>query len=140
MQLGVIMLPFLLLAVLAYFSVNKELAAGFTPVELEMYRYTIGTVLSDSQIKTRPRLNISPDVSGPLYIAGRGAPETARPAAEAYTVSFILITETQRTAVINNAIVKEGDILDDRKVSRIEKDRVALTMNGKTTWLKMEAQ
>jgi hypothetical protein len=141
MQLGLILLPFLFLAVFCYVSLKKDVAIRFTPVENEVYRYTTGTVLTDSFIKKSSPWEISPRVIGPLYVSSKGALERAHPTGEkGYTVSLIVISENDRRAIINNAIVGEGDIVDNRKVSRIEKDKVEVTMRGITTWLKLEEE
>lgn len=138
-HLGLVMLPFLFLAVFSYLSLKKDMAISLTPVENEVYSYTTGTVLTDSLIKKRALLDISAGLSGPLYVEQRSVSETVHPGAEkGYVVSLILISRDERRAIVNNAIVREGDILDNRKISRIEKDKVAITINGMTTWVKLE--
>lgn len=141
-QIGLILLPFLSLLTLLYLSVKKDMAISLTPVELEVYRYTRGAALTGSSMKKRAFLEAASGMAGPLYIEEqKSVPGAAGPGDErGYTVSFILISKDDRIAVINNAIVREGDILDNRKVSRIEKDRVAITLNGIASWVKLEDQ
>ena len=140
-QLVLIMVPFILLAAFFYLSLRKDTAISFTSAELEVYRYTTGSILKDSDLKKRQKWSISPTLSGPFYVAGRNEQEAARHSAgKIYTLSFILLSENDRRAIINNAFVREGDIFDNRKVSRIEKDKVALTAKGVTTWLELEEQ
>lgn len=141
-QIGLILLPFLSLLTLLYLSMKKDMAISLTPVELEVYRYTRGAALTGSSMKKRVSLDAPPGAAGPLYIEEkRSVPGAAGPGDQrGYTVSFILISKNDRIAIINNAIVREGDILDNRKVSTIEKDKVAITLNGITTWVKLEDQ
>ncbi|OIP65363.1 MAG: hypothetical protein CO150_06335 [Nitrospirae bacterium CG_4_9_14_3_um_filter_53_35] len=138
-QMGLVMLPFLFLTVFFYVSLKKDMAISLTPAENEIYSYRTDTVLTDSFIKKRTSLDISAGLSGPLYVEQRSVSGTDRPGAEkGYVVSLILISRNERRAIINNAIVGEGDILDNRKISRIEKDKVGITLNGMTTWVKLE--
>ena len=54
----------------------------------------------------------------------------APPAAKIYTLSGILWTERGGVASINHRILREGETLDDYKVTRIDQNKVILKKEG----------
>lgn len=61
----------------------------------------------------------------------QAAPLVERPA----RVSFILINERGKMAIVNGQVVHEGDLLGKRKVSEIRRDRVLLRSKEGDKWV-----
>ncbi|MCX5810969.1 MAG: hypothetical protein NT178_00255 [Proteobacteria bacterium] len=55
-------------------------------------------------------------------------------------VSLILIRDGKKMAIINNQIVKEGDLIGNDKVLRIEGDKVLIREGGVDRWLSMDQE
>ncbi len=53
-------------------------------------------------------------------------------------LSFILINNTRRLAILNGKVVTEGESVDGAHVMRIEKKRVLLKSKGGQEWLALE--
>ena len=53
------------------------------------------------------------------------------------TLTGIVKMDQEYVALINNKIVKEGDVLGERKILRIEKDQVKVFYKGETMILKL---
>lgn len=53
-------------------------------------------------------------------------------------ISLILIDEALRMAIIDGAVVREGDCLQKSSVARIEKDKVLLKNARGEQWLRMD--
>ncbi len=53
-------------------------------------------------------------------------------------LSFILINNTRRLAILNGKVVTEGESVDGARVMRIEKKRVLLKSKGGQEWLALE--
>ncbi len=53
-------------------------------------------------------------------------------------VLLILISENRKMAIINDIVVKEGDIIDHGKVKKIEKNRVLIKDKEGEEWIKIE--
>ena len=67
-----------------------------------------------------------------------GKPGTeARPAAKVYTLSGILWTERGGVASINRRILREGETLDEYRVTRIDRDKVILKKEGEEVVLNL---
>jgi len=57
---------------------------------------------------------------------------------ETLVLSLILISETQKTATINHRIVREGDMIQNEKVIKIQKSCVVLEKNGEQRFLSLK--
>lgn len=55
-------------------------------------------------------------------------------------VSLILIKDGQRMAIINNQVVKEGDLIGSNKVLKIGNDRVLLREGNNDRWVPMDQE
>jgi ethanolamine utilization protein EutA (predicted chaperonin) len=53
-------------------------------------------------------------------------------------VLLILISENRKMAIINDIVVKEGDIIDHGKVKKIERNRVLIKDKEAEEWIKIE--
>lgn len=53
-------------------------------------------------------------------------------------VSMILINKNKKIAIIDGRMVNEGDVIDNHRIARIEKDKVLLKNKEGEKWLKLE--
>ncbi|MFA4917050.1 MAG: hypothetical protein WC560_10315 [Syntrophales bacterium] len=53
-------------------------------------------------------------------------------------VSFILVNQDRKIAIIDGKLVSEGDVINRQKIKKIEKNRVLLKDKGDETWLTLE--
>jgi len=51
---------------------------------------------------------------------------------------MILVNRNKKIAIIDGRLVKEGDVIDQNRIARIEKDKVLLKNNEGEKWLKLE--
>jgi hypothetical protein len=54
------------------------------------------------------------------------------------SLSLIVIHRAKKYAIIGGTVVKEGDVVDRRRVVRIEKNRVLLRDKEGETWLRLD--
>lgn len=96
-------------------------------------------------IKNKERVYSSPDIKGPLDFDLSAAVETSLPENNPLpqvnkndrSLSLIIISGTDKTAIINGVPVKEGDRIADMRIVKIETDRVLL--KGKTLkWMYLD--
>jgi len=64
-------------------------------------------------------------------------PDNSRNHVSGLTLNGIVKMGEEYVALINNKIVKEGDILGERKILRIEKDQVKVFADGETVILRL---
>lgn len=57
---------------------------------------------------------------------------------EEIKVSFILINSKRRMAIIDGMVVNEGDIFNQKKVAKIEKNRVLINDEKGERWIRIE--
>jgi hypothetical protein len=119
---------------------------GFSEGERQMLAFMPADIAS---LKQRQRLQPSGALKSPMEFnssdAGRGAyppvaldalvPSAATSAGP--SLSFVMIGEKKRVAIIKGAIVREGDRLDGLKVADIEPGRVLL-QNSTSKWISLE--
>jgi len=136
---ALILLPFMLILAAALFFWQVRRAAGFTTVEQEVYRYSSGALLAETALLKRAPLTIPADLRGPIEFAAV-QPAQARKVGmpNLHGVSFILISEGSSRAIIDGNVLRLGESIYGMRVSAIEKERVAITSNGVTTWLRLE--
>ncbi len=60
-------------------------------------------------------------------------------AAEEMKVSFILINGGRRMAIINGVVVNEGDTVNQKKVAKIEKNRVLIKDERGERWIRVDS-
>ncbi len=136
---ALILLPFMLILATALFFWQVRRAAGFTTVEQEVYRYSSGALLAETTLLKRAPLKIPADLRGPIeFTAVQPAQVKKIGMPNLHGVTFILISEAGRRAIIDGNVFRVGESIDGVQVSAIEKERVAITSNGVTTWLRLE--
>lgn len=57
---------------------------------------------------------------------------------ETKRISLILIRDGLKIAIISGTVVSEGDVINNCKVVRIEKDKILLKDQGGEAWIKIE--
>jgi hypothetical protein len=73
----------------------------------------------------------------PIPLSKMAPPKIEEPQAE-IKVSFILINNSRKMAIINGIVVKEGDLINKSKVERIEKNRVLIKDERGRRWIRIE--
>jgi len=141
LTIGLVFTPFILVLVITWLSLEVDLAIDMTPVELRVFRYRSDSILERTRIHLRPELSIPSSIRGPIRAGTRGTGEGRKKGSSAgFVLSFILVGEDDRRAVINGRIVREGDVVNGARVAEIRRDGVALRINGILQWIKMEEQ
>lgn len=59
-------------------------------------------------------------------------------AGEEKKLSFILIKNGRKMAILNGIVVKEGDTIDQSRIKRIESDRILMATGKDEKWIKIE--
>jgi hypothetical protein len=125
-------------------SSQAKFAPSFSPAERKVFSFTYGRI---PDISERQPLSIS-SIRNPIDLQQRGGeqgfpkvalaemvppPETAEK-----RVSFILVDQKKKLAIIDGKFVHEGDVIDKHKIIRIEKDKVLLKGKEGEKWLKLD--
>ena len=75
----------------------------------------------------------------PEPLADVAPPGLAPPAGDRQlALSLIVINRGKKFAIISGAVVKEGDVLDQRRILRIERNQVLLKDKEGERWLKID--
>ena len=122
------MVPVVFAIVLLGLAHNIEFGDGFSPAELQVLDFKYRQMsIQEKQIAVPVKI-----LEGPLYPdpLKKGNKMSGRPDAAVTTddleVSLIIISGDSKMAMIQGVLVKEGDIIYDKKVVKIEPDRVLL--------------
>ena len=124
-------------------STLAKFALSFSPVEQKVFNFTYERV---PDISERQPLSVS-SIRNPVDLrrgGEEGFPKTALaemvppPETAEKRVSFILVNQKKRLAIIDGKLVHEGDVIDNRKIAKIEKDKVLLKGKEGEKWLKMD--
>ena len=124
-------------------STLAKFAPSFSPVEQKVFNFTYERV---PDISERQPLSVS-SIRNPVDLrrgGEEGFPKTALaemvppPETAEKRVSFILVNQKKRLAIIDGKLVHEGDVIDNRKIAKIEKDKVLLKGKEGEKWLKMD--
>jgi hypothetical protein len=124
-------------------STMAKFAPSFSPVEQKVFNFTSERVpdISDRQPQSVSSIRNPVD----LRRGGeQGFPKTALaemvppPDIAEKRVSFILVNQRKRVAIIDGKFVHEGDVIDNHKIAKIEKDKVLLKGKEGEKWLKMD--
>jgi hypothetical protein len=124
-------------------SAMAKFAPSFSPAEQKIFNFTYERV---PDISERQPLSVS-SIRNPVDLrrAGeQGFPKTALaemvppPETAEKRVSFILVNQKKRLAIIDGKFVHEGDVIDNRKIAKIQKDKVLLKGKEGEKWLKMD--
>src|SRR3990172_8565513 len=57
---------------------------------------------------------------------------------EAKKISLILISDGLKMAIIDGTVVNEGDVINDCRIVKIEKDKILLKDQAGEEWIKIE--
>jgi len=134
-----------LVAVLLIFVISKvKFELALSPVERKIFSFNYENIpriverkpITVNQIGSPISLTISktPDEYPRTSLAEMAPP----PGATEKKVSFILVKQDRKFAIIDGKLVSEGDIIDHQKIAKIEKDRVLLKDREGERWLKLE--
>lgn len=124
-------------------SSKARFAPSFSPAERKVFNFTYGRI---PDISERQPLSVS-SVRNPIDLrrgGEQGFPKTALaemvppPETAEKRVSFILVNQKKRLAIIDGKFVHEGDVIDNHKIAKIEKDKVLLKGKEGEKWLKMD--
>lgn len=138
--------PFVLMALLGLVIASVRVKSPLKPREKEILR---SSLQKPAVTEKKPMLVAalhSPTTPAPSQQQGfptapllkmaptKGSPAISPPQADS-RVSFILINEHSRLAIIDGKVVREGDTVNRGKVSRIQRDKVLLTGKEGEKWL-----
>ena len=123
------MVPVAVAIMLLFFVYKIEFKGGFSPVELQVMNFEYRPLsIPEKQAAVPVKI-----LKGPLYpddASDTGHEMSGRHDAAITTgdleVSLIIISGGSKMAIIQGVLVKEGDIVDDKKVVKIEPGRVLL--------------
>jgi len=124
-------------------SSKARFAPSFSPAERKVFNFTYGRI---PDISERQPLSVS-SVRNPIDLrrgGEQGFPKTALaemvppPETAEKRVSFILVNQKKRLAIIDGKFVHEGDVIDNHKIAKIEKNKVLLKGKEGEKWLKMD--
>ena len=124
-------------------STRAKFAPSFSPVEQMVFNFTYERIpgiserqpLSVSSIKTPVDLRRGGEQGFPKTALAEMVPP---PEAAEKRVSFILVNQKKRLAIIDGRFVHEGDVIDNHKIAKIEKDKILLKGKEGEKWLKMD--
>lgn len=124
-------------------SSKAKFAPSFSPAEQKIFNFTYGRI---PDISERQPLSVS-SVRNPVDMrrsGEEGFPKTALaemvppPETAEKRVSFILVDQKKKLAIIDGKFVHEGDVIDKHRIARIEKDKVLLKGKEGEKWLKLD--
>ena len=124
-------------------STRAKFAPFFSPVEQKVFNFSYERI---PNISERQPLSVS-SIKTPIDLrrgGEQGFPKTALaemvppPETAEKRVSFILVNQKKRLAIIDGKFVHEGDVIDNHKIAKIEKDKVLLKGKEGEKWLKMD--
>lgn len=133
-------LPFLLVIVSFITTKVVNFESALTAKEKEVLEFTPEKI----EVVERQALVVKNDLKSPIKtikstLSRDFPPEplsVIAPQSEG-TVSLIVIGEEKKIAIVNGAVLKEGDSVNGMKIAKIEKDRILIKSNG-TKWLHLE--
>ncbi len=131
-------------ALIIVFMISKvKLAPSFSSVEQKIVSFTYKNTPS---IAGRKQLFISP-LNNPIEVSKvseQGFPKASLeemvppPAAAGRRVSFILVNQSRKLAIIDGKLVHEGDKVFNHTIARIEKDKILLKNREGEKWLLLD--
>ena len=124
-------------------SSKTKFAPSFSPAERNVFNFAYGRI---PNISERQPLSVS-SIRNPVDLrqgGEQGFPKTALaemvppPETAEKRVSFILVDQKKKLAIIDGKFVHEGDVIDKHRIARIEKDKVLLKGKEGEKWLKLD--
>jgi len=136
------LIPVVAVAIILISSKTK-FAPSFSPAEQKVFNFTYGRI---PDISERQPLSVT-STRNPVDLrrgGEQGFPKTALaemvppPENAEKRVSFILVNQKKKLAIIDGKFVHEGDVIDKHRIARIEKDKVLLKGKEGEKWLKLD--
>lgn len=110
---------------------RSSLNFSYEPVPITPERRSVEV---SSAVSPIPIVRAAPAASAfPVVPLSKAAPAPATVQPEA-RVTFILINEDRKMAIVNDKVVSEGDVIGAGKILKIETKRVLMKNNGGETW------
>ena len=141
-QITFIALPFILIFFSIIISSLVKFKPVLSPTERELSRFSYEKLqLIDKQPLQVMKLN------SPIKMPDRSQKDILRvPISgteiyneiEAKKISLILISDGMKMAIIDGTVVNEGDVINDCRIVKIEKDKILLKDQAGEEWIKIE--
>ena len=141
-QITFIALPFILIFFSIIISSFMNFMPVLSPTERELSRFSYEKLqLIDKQPLQTTKLN------SPIKIPDRSQKDILQlPISgaafhneiEAKRISLILISDGLKMAIIDGTVVNEGDVINDYRIVKIEKDKILLKDQAGEEWIKIE--
>jgi len=136
-----ILIPLAAAAIIMMSSMAR-FAPSFSPAEQKVFNFTYQRIPDLSERKPAA----ASAVRAPIALTkggSQGFPKTtlaemAPPEQVERKVSFIMVDQKRRLAIIDGRFVHEGDVIDKLKIAKIEKNRVLLKGKEGEKWLKLD--
>jgi hypothetical protein len=131
-------------ALIIIFMISKvNFAPSFSPVEQKVFSFTYE---NNPKIAWRKQSLISSikNPIDPTKTSEQGFPKDSLeemvppPATAGRRVSFILVNQNKKLAIIDGKLVHEGDRVDNQTIARIEKDKILLKNREGEKWLRLD--
>jgi hypothetical protein len=124
-------------------SSKAKFAPSFSPAEQKVFNFSYERVpdiserkpLSVSSIRNPVDLRRAPEQGFPGTALAEMVPP---PDTAEKRVSFILVNQKKKLAIIDGKFVHEGDMIDKQTIAKIEKDKVLLKGKEGEKWLKLD--
>jgi hypothetical protein len=133
-----------LVAVIIITMISKmQFAPSFSPEEQKVFNFTSQQIPKLTQSK---EISVS-SIKCPIDVSKsseKGFPKTSLtemvppPATTEKRLSFILVNQKRKLAIIDGKLVHEGDVLGDHKIAKIEKNKILLRSREGEKWLKLD--
>ena len=127
----------ILLGAIAYYIPHE---GGFSEAEMRILDFTP----SDMVIKKMKMLTTVRALKAPFNFDPAGNTDmpgehniSSQADYSGMTLSFVVVSKNSKRAIINGNIFKEGDRIDDKKIVRIDPDKVLLK-SKKLEWVHLE--
>jgi len=143
-KIMIILISIPLAAVIIISMISRmQFAPSFSPEEQKVFNFTSQQIpkLTHSKLIYVSPIKCPIDVS---KSSDKGFPKTPLteivppPAATEKRLSFILINQKRKLAIFDGKLVHEGDVLNDQKIARIEKNKILLRSREGEKWLKLD--
>jgi len=142
-------IPAVLCIIAAAIAWSKKYEPALTPMEKEVliFSYQIPSViyrepLVVSALYSPIRIHAVPKPDYPpvplLEIAPPFVPERPPERPLDLKVTFILIDGAKKIAIINDIVVKEGDVIGGSRIAKIQKNKVLIIDKEVERWIRVE--
>lgn len=129
--------------IIIFLILRVNFAPSFSPAEQKVFTFTDERTpklterksLSFGSLKSPINLTQSRESEFPKTSLAEIVPP---PAIAEKRVSFILVNQKRKFAIIDGKLVHEGDKMDNHSIARIEKDKILLKNREGEKWLKLD--